>query len=1031
VADFNPEVPDQPMQNTTWLSRGAGPNQSMAELFGGIGKAITGVANVGDTFMKNTIEDTVRNDVASIDNSSYLSPNSAPPELAQSVQGIQKLTNAQQQQKITPEYYYGTLASTVQGLRTRFPGYEDYVDQSIQKITGMIPANMYRNALLQDSVQAAATAQAGADKNQEWIRNNAKYLSPAEYSDLLSTGGQKIGGTAGAMALIQGRMSTEAQNAAWENEARADATKAQTNFNQTANQTAAGQMTDIAKQLNLGTNDVGQWLQKAAANGGLDPQTQQQALAALDAEILSYKTAMNKVRSQPGYSMLKPDEINKQIDAGVQPLQDLKTLIQQKQYDQAAQLVANNSLQQDKQLAAIYQQWPQLRVMGALSKTNPQMADTMLNNWLNTDKSVGGTTGFLQKTLAAQFIRGTFQANGPNPSDIASTVASTDKSPAEKSAALGQYVDGFYQMLGRVDRSPQEQQELVHRVYGSPDSDKLWSVVPPDQKLYLFQKMFNPEITQQIQKAGGQAWNDYHAAALNYAQAIDPLRSAAGDLAGTGAAAMRYNPQSGQFEVTVNPIGRVPAGTVALAQNTALQQAAKTLNGVMLTMNPIFDAAGDDRSQATKALLGTLGAAGQPDNFFQQLAKKIPTGEKTSQADVTVGGNSTLASTSQTEPTGQTDGLNAPANPTGSQQTTPTGGPAAARQGNDYTGNPITFSPDALNAIRTDPQVRGTIAGAGGLLNLIGHSEGTDRGRGYNETLANGLLTGGPVNLTDMSISQVYDLQHEMLNNPNNRWNSSAIGRYQIVGSTLRNIVTQLGLNPDTTKFDAQTQDLIAGQIIKNAGYDEWRAGKMSDARFQRNLSGQWASLPNAAGGRELPGTLGATVQQTQNAMAQERGAGGPILGGPPVQANAAQGGALQGVDTRGGLDFRDTGGPHTDLTLPAGSPLANQRESTNVEDRRFMTSDEDKAAYIKDEFERLSNGIKATEASKNPDVANALRNIQAIVAGGKLSQRKRGNPDLFDPNLQRRFNSNGNPNRGPDGKIRKDQGDSDLSLSP
>ena len=67
-------------------------------------------------------------------------------------------------------------------------------------------------------------------------------------------------------------------------------------------------------------------------------------------------------------------------------------------------------------------------------------------------------------------------------------------------------------------------------------------------------------------------------------------------------------------------------------------------------------------------------------------------------------------------------------------------------------------------------------------------TERTDKGRGYNGTLAYGAFTGGDVNLVGMSLSQIDGLQTKMLANPKNKLNSSAVGRYQIVRTTLRSI---------------------------------------------------------------------------------------------------------------------------------------------------------------------------------------------------------------------------------------------------
>jgi len=133
------------------------------------------------------------------------------------------------------------------------------------------------------------------------------------------------------------------------------------------------------------------------------------------------------------------------------------------------------------------------------------------------------------------------------------------------------------------------------------------------------------------------------------------------------------------------------------------------------------------------------------------------------------------------------------------------------------------------------------------VFDVLGKSEGTDKGRGYNETLAYGAFTGGEVDLENMTIAEVKALQRDMLSHPDNSWNSSAVGRYQIVGKTLRNLQRQMGL-PDDAKFDRRTQDAMAAQLIKGRGYDKWKAGDLSDDEFLTSLAKEWASLPTAEG---------------------------------------------------------------------------------------------------------------------------------------------------------------------------------------
>lgn len=59
------------------------------------------------------------------------------------------------------------------------------------------------------------------------------------------------------------------------------------------------------------------------------------------------------------------------------------------------------------------------------------------------------------------------------------------------------------------------------------------------------------------------------------------------------------------------------------------------------------------------------------------------------------------------------------------------------------------------------------------MLDLIGFAEGTDRKRGYNETLAYGAFTGGDVDIVSMTLQEVDALQTRMLKHPVNSFNSS------------------------------------------------------------------------------------------------------------------------------------------------------------------------------------------------------------------------------------------------------------------
>lgn len=145
----------------------------------------------------------------------------------------------------------------------------------------------------------------------------------------------------------------------------------------------------------------------------------------------------------------------------------------------------------------------------------------------------------------------------------------------------------------------------------------------------------------------------------------------------------------------------------------------------------------------------------------------------------------------------------------------PNAGGAAPRSGAPYTNIPS----------KSDIDDTVSKAAKRGILELIGSVEGTDKGRGYNESLGYGRFTGGNVSLVTMTLAQIKALQTQMLaqtralpkSDP--LYNSSAVGRYQITRSTLEDFQRKLGLS-DNELFSPEIQDKIANAIIAQTGGD-------------------------------------------------------------------------------------------------------------------------------------------------------------------------------------------------------------------
>jgi len=130
------------------------------------------------------------------------------------------------------------------------------------------------------------------------------------------------------------------------------------------------------------------------------------------------------------------------------------------------------------------------------------------------------------------------------------------------------------------------------------------------------------------------------------------------------------------------------------------------------------------------------------------------------------------------------------------------------------------------------------------FLDFIAMHEGTanrhpvqsGEGNGYDTSLSYGRFTGGEKPLSRMTLAQIDSLQSAMLRHPANNFNSSALGRYQIVRKTLRGLKRQMGLSDDLT-YSGELQDRLAVALIMRRGRDvtglrlEWASLQRVSAR--------------------------------------------------------------------------------------------------------------------------------------------------------------------------------------------------------
>ncbi|WP_339745619.1 hypothetical protein [uncultured Maricaulis sp.] len=210
------------------------------------------------------------------------------------------------------------------------------------------------------------------------------------------------------------------------------------------------------------------------------------------------------------------------------------------------------------------------------------------------------------------------------------------------------------------------------------------------------------------------------------------------------------------------------------------------------------------------------------------------------------------------------------------------------------------------------------------LLDLIGRSEGTDRRQGYNETLGYGRFTGGDRHLCGMTLDEVDRLQTAMLGHPDNKWQSSALGRYQIVRTTLRKLRSDQSLN-GSDLFDAFMQDRLAVQLLIGRGFDRFMTGRLTEDGFINALAREWASLPTTAGTGHYGGqSAHVSLDDVRDALASCRS----LAGGAEEAMSEPSPVREASVAVRAALAVSGTGIAVAGLALPAdqGDAVAGYR---------------------------------------------------------------------------------------------------------
>lgn len=161
------------------------------------GELLTEGVHIADTYIKKTIESDLHTSIDSeraaytealnyaqdkvkTDKVSLLQGSgegqSIPGGINEGLQKIDQIQGAKANGKLSETYYYGRLDTIAKDMRSRFPGYRDYIDEKVSNITGVNPANAYIKSIISDINTYQTNSNTEHNKIESQIFENIQYV---------------------------------------------------------------------------------------------------------------------------------------------------------------------------------------------------------------------------------------------------------------------------------------------------------------------------------------------------------------------------------------------------------------------------------------------------------------------------------------------------------------------------------------------------------------------------------------------------------------------------------------------------------------------------------------------------------------------------------------------------------------------------------------------------------------------------------------------------------------------------------------
>lgn len=577
-----------------------------------------------------------------------------PPNQEQVAGDYARVKAAYDQGKISDRNYYAQLEVMNRSLRSRYPGFRDEVDQMVHQITGVVPANALRKAILNDLQTAQQNSDALTKERQKLIMSNAQYLP----QDAMQ---REAAGKPYSMAELYGFIQPQVKAEADVKDAKAQLELRAAKGNATSTdalQVATQSLGAISNRIinNVGNNDSAAAMMKQIsdlhANGKvLEPQQQQEMLAKYQQLKYNTRAAMEAAFNEPLVPGSKETlatrindrtKINQLIDAQMQPFEMIEKGLTDNNLGLVNVALNATKNMQNADLKKAYDQSGYLRAVTAIRAAGGDEILKQLMMRPEADIASQGAKSVLDIFKTLNLTAGAHTQSGTTSWDEQfKQLASTPG--GNKASTVRQYVQDRVSEL--TDPSvPLELKANAAKVAFSRENINFLNKFTANDgsQAKIFNQLVSPAVTKSMialrdsSPQGKQLWTNYTEWSMNnfmgmFKQAADGVNSTPD----RQWISVNWNSNSKQFEVTPTPEGvransTIPgsagASLINIIEgrlNSGTISSVERMNQGIKAIQPILEANGFKTEDEVKKLVNFNALKDKNNGFWSNLVKSV------------------------------------------------------------------------------------------------------------------------------------------------------------------------------------------------------------------------------------------------------------------------------------------------------------------------------------------------------------------------------------------------------------------------